>query len=163
MEVLMAIVILGIISVIASTIFFTSIKGSNKTTAINNIKQNGSYAMDIMTRMIRNARSVGVGGSYVSLVNPDKGVTTFMCGDNNGDGLLDIASNSGFLSSVLISATTVPRIEIENCDEVFALNSGEPGVYPDVVTINFTLQQTEVYAAEGGTMTFVNSVSLRNY
>ncbi len=56
-ELLAVIAVLIAIGVIVGTILFTSLRGTNKTNTITIVRQNGNYALSLMSKMIREARS----------------------------------------------------------------------------------------------------------
>lgn len=151
-EILVVVGILGIIAVVGSNMFFSILRGSTKTKILQLVKQNGDYAISVMGRMIRNAKSVSGGGGSVTIINPDEMSTTFSCSDNT------IASNSASLIS--------SEVEVANCSNVFTmLDIGEAGVRPAVVKINFSLSQagTPARPEEQASIDFQTTVSLRNY
>jgi len=57
-EILVVVGILGIIAVVASTIFFTTIRSSSKTKTLTKVKENGDYALSVMERLIRDSEEV---------------------------------------------------------------------------------------------------------
>lgn len=150
-EILVVVTVFVIIAILAANMFFSIFKGSSKTRVLAEVKQNGNYALGVMERMIRNARSIeNYGGNYIKIRNPDDSTTTFRCGDSNIT--LDGAS--------LIS----DKVKVKTCSGVFNVASGETGVKPDVVTINFTLVQAEGNRGEETAQaSFKTSVTLRNY
>ena len=56
-EIVVVVGILGVIAVIGTNMFFTVIRGSNKSKNLTTVKQNGEYALSVMERMIRNSSS----------------------------------------------------------------------------------------------------------
>ncbi len=157
-EILVVFSILAVISVVASNMFFAILRGTTKTKTMQLVKQNGDYAISLMVRMIRNARSVGTyTASSIPIINPDGKTTTFSCGDVDGDGNNEIASNS----ASLISA----EVKVVNCNNLFTVTDGEPGIRPDIVSIDFDLSQASVTTRqeEQALVKFKTTVSLRNY
>lgn len=61
-ELLVVIGIMAIIGGIATDLFVSIFKGANKANVINEVKQNGNLALDIMERSIRNAKTARIGG-----------------------------------------------------------------------------------------------------
>ena len=132
---LVVITIFGIIAIAGSGIFFSVLKGSSKTNVANLVKQEGTYALIVMERMIRNSR--GIVGSCtapmvdgITIANPDEGETTFLCASGATPLDSEISSNSASLISNLV--------KVDSC----SINciSGQ-GINPDVVEITFTLSQ----------------------
>lgn len=152
-EMLVVIGMLAIIVVVGSTSFFNLLKGSTKTRTVNLVKQNGDYAMGVMTRMIRNARKIDSdcdsGMDEITIINPDNYPTTFSCLDN------PISSNSASLISNQV------KVANDNC----SFNCQRTTIFePDVVTINFTLSQAQVNVRpeEEVSIVFKTTVVLRN-
>ena len=156
-EMLVVIGVLAIIVVVGSTIFFNLLKGSTKTRTVNLIKQNGSYALTIMERMIRNGKIIQNSDGQIcesvmpkiKIENPDGGETEFSC---EGD---RISSNSASLIS--------NQVKVANGSCSF--DCQRTSVFePDVVTINFTLSQVQadVRPEEEASMVFKTTVVLRN-
>lgn len=96
-----AAIVLLIIGVV-SNLFFSALRGATKTTIINEVKQNGDYALSVMERMIRNAASLNSptcpfsSSSNIVITNPDNYQTTFACPSPPN---VRIASNSSYLTS----------------------------------------------------------------
>lgn len=149
-EILVVIGILAIIVVVGSTSFFNLIKGSTKAKTASLIKQNGDYALEVMTRMIRNARRIDSdcleGMSDITVMNPDNYPTIFSCAGNS------ISSNSAELIS--------NQINVESC----SFNCQEGSYFnPDTVTINFVLSTGNPARPEAYTqVSFGTTVTLRN-
>ncbi|MGB9585897.1 MAG: four helix bundle protein [Anaerolineales bacterium] len=150
-EIMVVVGILGIIAVVGSGAFFSILRGSTKTKTLQMVKQNGDYAISVMERMIRNARSVSGGGNSITITNPDGMNTTFSCSGNM------IASNSASLVS--------SEVKVDDCSNVFTVTPGEVGIRPAVVKINFNLSQagTPTRPEEQASINFQTTVSLRNY
>jgi prepilin-type N-terminal cleavage/methylation domain-containing protein len=156
-EMLVAMAVLGTLVVIGSNMFFTILKSSSKTRVLTEVKQNGDFALNVMSRMIRNAKlitsSCNGGMSSLSIKNPDNGETTFACEADNDK----ISSSAARLTSENVSLVA------GSC--WFDCLSGESGVTPDTVTINFSLQQAAqaVRPEETARVNFQTTVTLRNY
>jgi len=148
--------ILATVAIIGTTMFFSILKGAAKTRILAEVKQNGNYALGVMERTIRNGRDPTGGGSSITIDAPDGSPISFSCGDNNGDGITDIASDSASLIS--------NKVEVEDCSSVFSIAAGGPDE-PDVVTIDFTLSQagTTARPEEEAMVDFKATVTLRNY
>lgn len=162
-EILVVIGVLAIIVIIGSTSFFNMFKGSTKVKATNLVKQEGNYALDIMTKMVRNAREILVntdsppricvlGMNKLKIKNPDGGETEFEC-----DG-------SAISSTSAVTADQVPitsdQITVDSC----SFDCVEGGYFdPDVVTIDFTLSSGSFLPPEEQAITnFRTTVVLRN-
>jgi len=158
-EILVVIGILAIIVVVGSTSFFNLLKGSTKTKTVNLVRQNGDYALEVMSRMIRNARGIvgierGVKNPFseITITNPDGKTTTFACRKSEED----IASNSASLIS--------GQVRVDDCSQIFYVERDTTGLQPDKVTINFTLESGVGSARpeEQASINFETTVILRN-
>lgn len=163
-EMLVVVGIFGIIAVVGSMTFLYLLKGATKTKTVSVVKQNGEYAMGVMERTIRNAVGFeeiikGEEGLYssITLHNPD-GVppTVFSCGDSDGDGYNDIASNGANLLG--------GEVEVEDAGcLIFNVRRDEFGIEPDVVIIDFTLNRVGgTRPEEQASVHFRTTVVLRN-
>lgn len=155
-EILVVIGVLAIIVIVGSTSFFNLLKGSTKTRTANLVKQNGDYAMGVMTRMIRGAREIVSdcpgSSSSIQILNPDGKNTMFDCSDSA------ISSTSATTGNQV--PITSDQVEVDSC----SFDCERASILePDVVTIDFTLStgdptQPEEYA----TVNFKTTVVLRN-
>lgn len=151
LEILVVMLITMIMVTVLSGMFFSILKGSAKSRIMADIKQNGSYALTVMERMARNAKSVLVNSSTkITIISQDNKPTIFECTADN------ISSNSG----QLIDST---RVKVASCS--FVVIEGELGRTPAAVTINFTLEQkvSPGRAEDKSMMEFNSQVVLRNY
>lgn len=152
-EILVVIGILAIIVVVGSTSFFNLLRGSTKTKTASLVKENGDYALGVMTRMIRNAQKISVCNpnmTSIEILNPDGGLTEFSF---DGD---TISSNSAAIISSQV------EVKSESC--FFDCQEGGP-LQPDVVIIGFTLTQADGATGrpeEQVSIDFKTTVSLRN-
>ena len=164
-EIIVVVGILGIIMVMGSNLFFSILRGSTKTKILQLVKQNGDYTITVMSRMIRNARSVSGSGSAITIVNPDGNTTTFNCCGATPNFL--IASESGTLSCENARLTS-SEVKVNDCSAVFTVTLGEAEVRPAVVKINFILSQVSQAGVtprleEQASVNFQTTISLRNY
>lgn len=172
-EVLVAVGLLITIAGLSSTLFITVLKNASKTKVDQVVKQEGDYALLVMSRMIRNAREVVEDTTYVcagsssqneiAVKNADEGITVFSC---QGDYL---ASSSGSLvnGSVVIGATdrlTSSRVQVLDCASVFTCLSGTE-FEPDQVAIGFSMTDTlgSARKEEQTSLNFATNVTVRNF
>lgn len=107
-EVLVSVGIIAMIGIVLAQGFFAMVRTNTKTELIKDVKQNGDFALDVMSRMIRNAASVttscATGGTTtptLTILNADSFTTTFGC---NVDGTTPrIASTSAGKTDYLTS------------------------------------------------------------
>lgn len=149
-EMIVVVAILGMVAIFGSNMLFTILKGSLKTKVLSEVKQNGTFAISTMERMIRNAKElVSCDSGSVKIKNPDDFETTFVCSDTA------ISSNSAALTS--------SNVKVDSC--AFACSLGTAGILPSTVGINFTLSQVGAATRkeEKALVKFQTTVSLRNY
>jgi len=164
-EILVVVGILGIIVVVASTIFFTTIRSSSKTKVLTTVKQNGDYALTVMERLIRDSQEVSSsctsGMASIKVKRFDGSEITFSC--DLAQGL--IASSSG--QRLTSSDVKVDTCSFDcNCPAAYP-NCASAGAkfYPKTITIKFTLSQlaATVRPEEEASVNFQTTVSTRNY
>lgn len=79
-EMLVAVAILGLVVLASTSLFFTALKGKRKTESLVIIKQSGDYALQVMTKKIRNAQDLpSCSSNQINITNPDNSSTTFEC------------------------------------------------------------------------------------
>lgn len=91
LETLISIGVVATVGVLIAQVFFTTTRTNTKTELLKDVKQNGEYAIDIMTRVIRNSLQVeptdcspaGKTQSYIDIQNQNGNVTQFGCLDFN--------------------------------------------------------------------------------
>lgn len=110
-ELIIAVAIIAGLGTVLAQSLFTTTRSSTKVERLTDVKQNGEYALAVMERMIRNARSLTascsgggtVPASSAAIENRDGYTTTFQC-------MLDgsvtrIASVSAFGAQYLTSSS----------------------------------------------------------
>lgn len=127
-EMLVSVGIISIMTVVISQAFFTSTRSSVKVEITKDAKQNGSFALNVMERMIRGASRVtstcsrsGTTSTSLTIENPDGQTTTFGCSLDNGT--TRISSSSALMSQYLTSSNLT----------LGGLNCGDSGM-----TLSFT-------------------------
>lgn len=144
-ELLVSIGILAIVSLAATGLFFSSIKGSTKSEVLIKVKQNGNYALNTISSMIRNSQKVQEClASKLTIINPDGGQTIFQVTNNQ------ISSNSSALTS---SDYDVPNLTF-TCSEY--------ADQPSIVNISFSLRKDGTQE-EYSLQEFNTTISLRDY
>jgi len=156
-EILVAVATLTTIILVGAKMFFTILKGAAKTQALVRVKQNGNYALRVMTRMIRNAREVvSCDSNYLEIRNSDQQKTTFRF---YGEPDYLIASESAGLTG---AAARLTNNEVKLTNGVFSCSGG--GTQPDKIVITFSLAQAEgTRPEEQASANFQTTVILRNY
>lgn len=156
-ELLVVVAILATVGVVATNMFFQILKGASKAEIEKMVKQEGEYAISVMERMIRNAKSVksDCDASFhhvILMKNQDEGITAFEC--ITGDAY--VASNSARLTSDKVAISS-------DCNQF--VRCTQTGSSPPVVEIDFDLSQRDSSPRpeEQATVKFQTTVSLRSY
>ena len=152
-ELLVVVGLLGIVAVVGSNMFISLLRGSTKTRVLTEVKQNGDYAINVMGRMIRNARDISIcelSMESLTIENPDEEITILDCSGSQ------ISSNSASLIS--------DRVELIGDSCSFDCTAGTTGVTPDTVAISFSLKQAGEAdrPEEAASIDFQTQVTLRN-
>jgi prepilin-type N-terminal cleavage/methylation domain-containing protein len=137
-ELLLYVVIVGIL-LSATTAFYTLVLDARiKTQAINEVNQQGSYAMDYLTQTVRNATSItapaaGGSGTTLTLVVPTASAspTNFALSGTT------LQTTEGAGGAIPLTSTTV---QISNLSFKNLSRSGTNGI----VQISFTLSRTNI-------------------
>lgn len=162
-EILVSTGVLALLGLILTQVFVSTTKSNTKTEISKEVKQNGDYAVGVITRMLQNAyditsacASAGTSGESINLLNPDGGTTTFGCTSDSG--VLRVASGSAFLTSsgvTLVGAT---------CAEALTITCTSYPNESKSVKVNFSLAQkgTPPDNYEKASAQFQTTVRLRN-
>lgn len=141
LEMLVSIAIIALMSVVLSQVFISTLRSNTKTERLKEVKQNGNLALESITRMVQNAKSVECPTSQsLAIQHVDGGITTIACVEDGVTTRLasSSASSTVFLSSSLVSlggavcgSSTLQFV----CDTTSGL--------PSKVTITFHLSQAD--------------------
>lgn len=178
-ELLVVSVILTLLSVVIAQVFFSTMRTNSKTETVRDVKSDGDRAIDIMSRLVQNAKSIQLPASCpegspgavfntLTLINFDGGVTTLLCADDTSTGISRIASASAsqtvYLTSELVSVFDTVDV-INSCtNHALSFTCSSVGTTPSYVTIHFTLHQANSQASvtDSSTGSFQTTVSIRN-
>ena len=158
-ELLVVVAVFMILAVLVTNSLFSILKSNTKANIMKEIRQNGTYALDVMDKtisggVIDDAACTGVEGSSLTVKNPVSEETViFRC--NYSSDLAYIASDGAQLTS--------PTVTVENCPEVFRCEKIDSNKNKKV-TINFTLKQrgSSTKPEETARETFTKTIFLRN-
>jgi len=169
-EIIVSVGIIAFISVVIAQTFFTTTRVNTKTELINDIKQNGDFALEYMIRAIRSAQQVtsvcdtapGSSGSALTVLNSDNTSSTF---SSLVDGTVTrLVENPG--SSYLTSNNlTLSDTACPGTPSLQFICTSSPAQPPHVdVTIRFCLSQKGAPQGsfERAGQAFQTSVTLRN-
>lgn len=166
-EILVSLGLISLVGVLIAQVFFTSVRTSVKTEILQETKESGDFALDVMARMIRNAASVttvcsssGTTTSSLTILNPNSFTTTFGCAIV-GDAAR-IASVSATKTEFLTSESVTLGADCPASSLSFvctALDNGKTSV-----KISFSLAQkgTPVSQFEKASTAFQTTVTTRN-
>ncbi len=171
-ELLAVIMVIGVVGGVTGAILISSLIGSNKTNSLDNVRQNGNYALLQVSKAIefsRNFYGVSTDGvnyitdctqpqvsptptptqyNYVKIVSSNGQSVVFSCGANT------IASNSASLLDVSSVATTA----------CFFSCSQDNLILPPTIGFNFSLSSSKGgnFVENNTSVSFSTSVTLRN-
>lgn len=155
-EIVVCVALLSIVVTLITQVLFTTTHVNTKTKILTDIKQNGNFAIDIISRMVRSANSIqcNPGPPPVALItNPDGNVTTITCiSDGN---VMRISSESAHQAYLTPATVTCSSLAF-SCQPAAGIQT--------TLTVSFTLQQAGVAgsAYEANSSSFQSTVSLRN-
>lgn len=172
MEILISVGILATVGVLIVQVVFTTTNVNTKAALLADIKQNGEFAMDVMSRHIRGAASVETNCGIQEATTPSAAIrtlehatTTLLC---HSDGVaariasMDAQANISYITG---NTVTLSASGLTSCDDStlsFSCLSGTGVAEP--VTIQFTLRQTGTGTSiyDVSERSFVNTVNVRN-
>jgi prepilin-type N-terminal cleavage/methylation domain-containing protein len=184
-ELLAVVLILTTVGGIVTAIVATSLQGGNRSTTVNEVRQDGNFAVTQMAKMIRYAQSfegasiTGVSDSYdtncipetppqgqptptpkhykyLKFTNFDGGQTEFICKDRITDNPKTISSNS----ANLISSDRINLVQ----DSCYFICRQDNSALPPAIDIFFTLSASGSgsLVENKSTVPFSTSVNFRN-
>ncbi len=157
-ELLVVVAIFMILALLVTNSLFSILKSNTKANIMKEIRQNGTYALDIMGKTISSGRKIEEClPSSLKVTDVGNQQIAFGCLSQPIGGLtqISLASDSARLTST--------NITLENCN-VFACEEIESGEGFGKVTISFTLKQlgTPARPEETARQTFTKTIFLRN-
>lgn len=173
-EILVTITIIASVSVLIAQVFFTTTRVNTKTELLKDVKQNGQYALDVMSRMIRSAAGVtseclaaGVPSKTITIKNANGDSTTFGCFYDSGNSVARIASVSAFTAqSQNLTSQNVTLGGASCADDAMTLRftCTSSSDEPSKVAISFSLSQkgTPTDQFEKSSIQYQTIVSPRN-
>jgi len=167
LEMIIAISIISIATVLITNVLFTTLKNNTKVELVKTLKQNGDFALSSIDLLIRNADSVastcsqaGTTLDSISIVNRELTTTSIECVDDNS--ILRIASVSGGITEYLTSdSITISGASCASSSLQFICYSTPDS--DNKINISFSLKQigTPVEQVEIGSVSFQTSVNTR--
>lgn len=172
LEIMITTAIMAVIGILISQVFFTTTRVNTKTELLKDMKQNGQFAMDTISRMIRasleinsTCTSSGSQSSSIQITNPDGQMTTFGCFLDSSTGATRIASTSAYSGQSDYLTSKNVSLGSTSCDSsslTFICTSSPD--QPSRVKVVYTLRQIGSPNDSFGTasQTFETTVSVRN-
>ena len=157
LELMVSVALLGMISVAATLLFFSAIRGGGKVSVVTEVKQNGQFALNSMEQLIRNAASLeSCSAEAMTFIDKDGGNLGYECKDVDPD--LDtgyIAKNAARLTSAEVAVT--------EC--VFTCDVDPNRLRGPLINISFTVKKagTSGDVADEASANFSTAVSVRSY
>lgn len=178
-ELLAVIVVLVVVGAITTSIIVSTLRGSNRSRAVNNVRQNGDFVLSQMSKMIAYSKvfdGISTDGtnyvtdctsqstspltptpiptqySYLKISSFDGGSTVFFCGGSPDT----IASNGA-------SMVDNSSINVASC---YFICTQTTLLTPPTIDIYLTLSEINsgsLFAENNVTIPFVTSVTPRNY
>ena len=181
-EILVVITVISIVGVIITEIFFNTLKGSNKSSLITKIKQNGQTALESMDKDIRNADHVlcpiissGVSASSnILVIEKDRRFTRFsLIEPSEANSYLAVDYPIAFDNSLcenpdpsainLTDKNLIKVIQNVNGEKIFTRN--KPASFNDVVSIEFLVapgfEVTSSLSSQIDPVPFATSIQIR--
>jgi prepilin-type N-terminal cleavage/methylation domain-containing protein len=156
-EMLVVIFVFSILGVVSTQILALSLRSSQKSESIGEVRANLEYAVSTMERLLRNAKSVDCDTSTLTKLEYE--------GEYGGNVYFELVSSGSdtYIASASSAVRlTSNRVKITNA-EIFSCNNDPPGV-PPTVTIRLVGQDAALEAgAEGASVTVETRVQLRTY
>lgn len=119
-------------------LFFSSLRGTTKITLTNEAKQNGDFAINILERNVKNARSIVNAETVCNNTNTQVTTLDVVASDGSGVTLRCPALGTSGSISVNTEVLTSSKVSITNC--YFICSRSTPNS-PPLVKIHFTIGQ----------------------
>lgn len=170
-ELIVVISIVAILATLVTGVLFSALRGSSKTNVLADVKENGSYALSVIGRTLRFAKSfegvstdgivfttsctAGTKYKAVKITSFDAGDIQFVCTGTT------ITSNSSPLlnTSIAVLNQSIPQL-LDRCSFTCVQNGSD---YPTIgVQFSLTDQSTSTFVEKKAALSFQSSVTLRN-
>lgn len=168
-ELIVAVAIIAGLGTVLVQALFTTTRSSTKVDRLTEVKQGGEYALNVIERMIRNARSLTAvctsdgttPTSSAAITSPDGYETTFACAWSGS--VTRIASVSAFGTQYLTSSSVTLGGATCDADSLVFYCTSVADVAKSVkVTFQLSQKGTPVDQYEKASTTFQTNVSVRN-
>jgi prepilin-type N-terminal cleavage/methylation domain-containing protein len=171
LETLIAITIAGSVGVLITQVFFTTTRTNSKTEVLKDVRQNGTYAVNIMERMVRSALRVettcsdaGTEVDDITILNPDGNTTTFGCYEDGA--VTRIASTSAANTREYLTSSSLTLGSDSCADAAMSLSIVCTASADQSSKVNISFSLSSAGAASGdsdaATVFFQTTVTPRN-
>lgn len=165
-ELLVSMMVVMVIGSVLLVVFFSALRGSQKTKTLIDSRQEGNYVLEKISRLLRQAESIenpdtcsrASGSTRVEIVSGiDKGVTTL---EFLPDNIASISGENTATEKTYLLLDSSSNLELK--DYVFTCGTREATDTP-YVTVSFTLtmENAETQTEDSQTV-FTNTILLRN-
>jgi prepilin-type N-terminal cleavage/methylation domain-containing protein len=172
MEILVSVGILAIVSILIVQVMFTATRVNKKTGLVMDIKQNGNFALGVISRMVRSAKVINVScspgdvtASYVDITNPDNNITTITCLSDGSAARIASVSGTGAIAYLSAANVTLSTSGSVTCsDSSLAFSCPPVTGNQSELSIAFTLGQVggSESAYEISSASFQSTITVRN-
>lgn len=167
LEILVSVGILAIVVPLLAQVLFTTTHVNKKNEIITNIKQDGNFALDVIGRMVRSAKSIDVcAGGDLQITSPDNYTTTFTCVSDGNAARIASVSASWHPTMYLTSGNlTVSSSGGSTCtDSTLVFSCAPPVGIKNQAAVTFTLGKLGVSgnAYANGSASFQSTFGMRN-
>lgn len=162
-EILIVIALMAVLTGVGADLFINSLKAYQKSQIMNQLSQNGNYAMTTILNTARNAKQISVDGSskltitdssgittifqiLATTTEPEVGIITKKVGDGEPEKITNYDPSSG--------------INIDTGISSFVLSAGTPKTLTVILKIS-QAPNTPINRAYDTTITLTNSVIIR--
>lgn len=149
-ELLVVIVIFAILAVVGTQIVTVSVRNSNKSESLTEVRENVDYIFNVVSRELQNAQSIDIPNSTVTLLqyyDADGAVSTISC-----------ASSQIRVNGVRITGTDVQI----TCTNIFAWED-KTATTPYSVTMTLTASDPANTGVEGSSITTSRRIVVRSF
>ncbi len=155
LEILVVVTIFAILGVVVSRSVLLTLQGSRKTESIVKVRENLSYAMNIIERQVRNADSIPA----CPLTDPNTLTYTDTFGQSTSFTCVNIGQETGNVASGSARLTN-DSITVTACS--FAC---EPGTVnnPASIVVDITAVDRNALSSSTSSVSLSNKIYLRNY
>ena len=172
MEILISVGILATVGILIVQVIFTTTRANTKSTLLAEVKQNGEFAMDVMSRQIRGAWSIETNCGIEDITTPSAMIRTleneeitFKC-ETDGSAAriasVDAQANSSYLTSNTVTIDSEGGATCDNGTLRFSCIAGTGIAQP--LTIEFTLRHlgSSTNPTDTAERSCTNTINVRN-